>query len=124
MALTSQPQCPLLPSVLQDSGLPGLQCHHFLSSATAGFVTPVLDGLKSRQYCQDRSSYSQVLAAKAEGQEWAGSFPSQRSSLTQEETASESPAHLEEWPAILQQVERVSLVFALALGILLFICTY
>lgn len=48
------------------------------------------------------------------------SFPSQRSSLTRKRLP-QSPLHTwREWPAILQQVERVGLVFALALGILPF----
>lgn len=68
------------------------------------------------------------MAAKAEGQGWAGASPL-RAAPSQEEAASESPAHAEhlsrlitrrEWPAVLQRVEQVGLVFALALGILPF----
>ena len=48
------------------------------------------------------------------------SLPSQRSSLTWKRLP-HSPLHTRwEWPAILQQVEQVGLVFALALGILPF----
>lgn len=72
---------------------------------------------------QDRSSYSQVLQREVR-QEWA-ELPLSREAPSPGKRLPQSPLHTwREWPAILQQVERVSLVFALALGILLFICTY